>query len=256
MNSKRRLTALGMGMMALGTRVAPGADLTTTTQQQTQPTSSTQEAQLDAAYGHLDPATFGAEWNRRVDLFRADNLKREPGGIVMVGDSITDYLDTKAAFPGLNVVNRGISGDTIVGLITRSRSFLDLKPSRLFVLIGINIIATNPNLPIEEYERQYRYLFGQIKKELPKTKVYIQSVMPVIPREEWQDPMPRVRRVNALLQKLAVEYGFKFINLDTALANEQGEMKAEYTDDHIHPHPAGNAAWAHFLLPYMKGEKD
>jgi hypothetical protein len=39
--------------------------------------------------------------------------------IVMIGDSITDGAEWHEMFPQLNIVNRGISGDTTVGVLNR-----------------------------------------------------------------------------------------------------------------------------------------
>ena len=68
--------------------------------------------------------------------------------IVFLGDSITEgggdwnnYFDTK------NIVNRGISGDTTLGVLARLNEICFYKPISLFLLIGINDIfnSDSPN---------------------------------------------------------------------------------------------------------------
>lgn len=61
--------------------------------------------------------------------------------IVFLGDSITEKIDWKELFSKNNILNRGIGSDTISGLINRTDSIVKLKPSKVFLMIGINDIA-------------------------------------------------------------------------------------------------------------------
>ena len=68
----------------------------------------------------------------------------DQGGIVFLGDSITQGWgeDFKGLFGDVNVVNRGISGDTSRGLLLRlKRDVIDLSPAAVVIMIGANDLA-------------------------------------------------------------------------------------------------------------------
>lgn len=58
--------------------------------------------------------------------------------IVMVGDSITDGSEWHEMFPQLNIVNRGISGDTTVGVLNRLEGITQTQAKKAFIMIGVN----------------------------------------------------------------------------------------------------------------------
>jgi len=61
---------------------------------------------------------------------------------VMVGDSITELARFDAMFPGLKVVNQGISGDTTVGLLGRLKEIKQTKAKAIALMFGLNDFAT------------------------------------------------------------------------------------------------------------------
>jgi lysophospholipase L1-like esterase len=235
-------------IMALSTAAATTARGETNTSPSDAMTTTTMYTAQEQVLLDIDRAVyFGPEWNKRVETFHQDNLKREPGGIVMVGDSITDWFPLDKHFPGVNVANRGIAGDTIVGVLKREdESFYELKPSKVFLLIGVNNIASDIDRPLEAYELEYRLIFKRLKERLPKAKIHIQSVMPVAGGLVTLYPTinPTIDAVNGLLKKLAAEYGFEYLDLKPVMA--------DYAADGLHPIEAGYAAWTAFLMPYFE----
>jgi hypothetical protein len=61
--------------------------------------------------------------------------------IIFLGDSITEKMDWQELFSSNNIINRGICSDTISGVINRLDSILQVKPSKVFLMIGINDMA-------------------------------------------------------------------------------------------------------------------
>ena len=56
--------------------------------------------------------------------------------------SIAQRFDLEVFFPHWPGINRGISGDHIDGVIERlSNSAIELKPEKIFLLIGINDVG-------------------------------------------------------------------------------------------------------------------
>ena len=58
--------------------------------------------------------------------------------ILFLGDSITDYCEWQELFGMANIKNRGIDGDTIIGVIDRLDEIVASSPKKIFLMIGIN----------------------------------------------------------------------------------------------------------------------
>ena len=104
----------------------------------------------------------------KVDNFRKENKTLPRGGVVFVGDSITDFCDLDKFYPGLNAVNRGIAGDVTYGVLRRmEESVYALAPELVVLLIGINDIARAhlPETTLENIREKYpRNNFGDPRK--------------------------------------------------------------------------------------------
>ncbi|MFI5170585.1 MAG: G-D-S-L family lipolytic protein, partial [Vicinamibacterales bacterium] len=94
-----------------------------------------------------DEGVPGAGPLRRYDWFQhlwrerrsqwAANAERDKGAVVFLGDSITQGWGggLGAAFPGMKVANRGISGDTTRGVLLRlEEDVLSLDPAAVVLL--------------------------------------------------------------------------------------------------------------------------
>jgi lysophospholipase L1-like esterase len=182
---------------------------------------------------------------QKNDFFR--NHPIQPGDIVFLGDSITDGARWDEMYPGLPVKNRGINADLTTGVLARLDDVTGGQPAAIFILIGTN------DLPWFEYRRTadilktYHSILQGIKDRSPKTKVYIQSVLP-------RDRMyaGRVLEFNRGLVKLAAEFGFLYIDLYSQFTDSRGSLKNDLTNDHLHLLAGGYQLWATILDPYIK----
>jgi hypothetical protein len=83
---------------------------------------------------------FQKLWRERRAAW-AGQREQDRGAVVFLGDSITQQWGSglDAAFPGIEVANRGISGDTTRGVLIRLRDdVLVLDPQAIVLLIGTN----------------------------------------------------------------------------------------------------------------------
>jgi lysophospholipase L1-like esterase len=76
-------------------------------------------------------------------------------------------------------------------------------------------------------------------------RVHLQSIMPL--RGEKAYLNPPVKSLNARIRAIAAERRFAYIDLWPALADEKGELRAEFTTDGCHLTAQGNAAWTKVL---------
>jgi lysophospholipase L1-like esterase len=188
------------------------------------------------------PADWGAlfkmHYANRVLAFKLQNQQLQY--VVLLGDSITEGFDVPTYFPGRRVLNRGIGADVIGnalpeddprGVLRRlNESVLDCAATDVFLLIGINDLGSGRTPDV--MEQGYRELLKQIKEKAPSVRVHVQSVLPT--RDKFAKHNAHVLDFNQRLQKLAKEFGYDYVDLHTLMADEKGELKAEFTADGLH----------------------
>ena len=96
--------------------------------------------------------------------------------IVFLGDSLTYYGDFASVFPNKVVCNLGLRGDTIQGIIDRMELVSVLEPKQVFLMIGINDVAT---CSMEKFKELYGQLMDVVIEQNPSIELIIQSVLPV-----------------------------------------------------------------------------
>ncbi len=173
--------------------------------------------------------------------------------IVFLGNSIIEVGRWSDILPGQSVVNRGISGDISYGILARLEEIISLYPKKVFLLIGVNDLKRE--IPTKLIIENYRRIVEKLKKESPKTKVYLQSVLPINPdvlieafnRVSNQD----IAVLNEGLVDIAKSGKATYVNLHEVFSDEKGFLKEEHTPDGIHLHLASYPLW----ITYLKNKK-
>jgi lysophospholipase L1-like esterase len=163
--------------------------------------------------------------------------------VVFLGDSITQGGLWQEWFAGAPVLNRGIDGETSADLLRRVDSAV-LDPLAVFLLIGTNDLTSGVSL--REITANVRALLIEIERRAPGTPVVVQSVMPRTPR--FRDDL---RLLNRAYQQLVDSSGenVEYLDLWPTLADDDGDLRAEYTEDRLHLNGPGYAAWVDVLRP-------
>jgi lysophospholipase L1-like esterase len=123
------------------------------------------------------------------------------------------------------------------------------KPSKLFILIGINDLSKD--IPPAVIAANYQQIIRRVKQESPATRIYVQSILPL--NTTVQNFPPRyhkqaaVQETNRLIRSLAASEKVTYINLVPLLSDAQQRLKAEYTGDGLHLKTAGYRQWADYL---------
>ena len=177
------------------------------------------------------------EWDEKVkqyyceklDLYAKENENYSDYevDVAFLGDSLTEGYDISHYYPEYVVVNRGIGGETTIGLESRMQiSVYDLKPKVVVMLIGAN----NMNEMFNNYEN----LLKGLKENLPNTKVVILSLT-AMGGEHWGRKNELAAYNNVKIKKYAEKYNYYFVDLFTPLLNvETGEVFDGYTFDGGH----------------------
>jgi len=208
-----------------------------------------------ALAGHADVSTMTSEervararverfphYADRLAHFLEDTPRREAGGIVFLGDSITEGFPLDAVFAEQNAINRGIGGDTIEGVIDRlDVSVRDLAPGRVHLLIGINDIVGKQNVTVEEFAGQYDRLLTALREAAPEAQIVVQTILPVRGRLDVHNP--RVRDLNDHIRELASEHGTRLLDLYAHFRDSEDRLRSDYTMDDIHLTLEGYWTW-------------
>jgi lysophospholipase L1-like esterase len=183
---------------------------------------------------------------------RTAEFQKEPvvtGRIIFLGNSITEGGKWSTLLGDKTIVNRGIGGDVTFGVINRLDDITIRKPSKLFIMIGINDISKDfPDVVIID---NYRKIIQEVKLKSPETKIFVQTLLPVNPSyprfPQHYDKSDHVISVNNLLRQLSLDENIGFINLYPLFLDTQGRMDARYTYDGLHLNDEGYKLWASFL---------
>ena len=161
--------------------------------------------------------------------------------VAFLGDSLTDGYDVATYYPQYLVVNRGIGGDTTVGLEERMQvSLYDLKPKVAVMLIGAN--------NMDEMFSNYENILKGFVEKLPNTKIILLSLTSM--SGEWGRKNQLAAYNNVKIKMLAEKYSFGYVDLYSALLNlETGEIFDEYTTDGGHLTPLGYSVITENITP-------
>lgn len=189
-----------------------------------------------------DPAYLSIYYRLRKMYFSV--APHSSNSIVFLGDSITDEGDWSKLFPDLPVVNRGIGGDTTLGVLNRLDQVIALEPTQIFLMIGTNDLCFNRSIP--DTITNYRKILTRLHTQLPSTKIYIQSVLPfndtIFPSRALRSNN-NIEKLNVEIKKLAKEYNDPYINLVPAFSGADGRLPSQYTSDGLHLSDAGYLLW-------------
>lgn len=186
-------------------------------------------------------------YRMKVSMF--EHEKTNKNGIVFLGDSLTDYVNFEDYFP-FPVFNRGIAGDTTSGVLNRIDDIIELKPAKLFLLIGTNDIGSG--VSTDKILTNVQKIISAIQENSSDTKIYIQSLFPTNNSKfKSGRPIKTIKEVNAKLEELAKSTKCEFIDLYPLLTTFNGELDEIYTLDGLHLNARAIAIWMKFIAPYV-----
>ncbi len=187
-------------------------------------------------------------FNSRVELFRS--LPHSKKDIVFLGNSITFWGEWAALLKSPHVKNRGIPGDITFGVLERLDEVVKGQPAKVFVLIGINDLAKN--IPDSIIIWNYNRIIGRIKQESPRTKLYLQTLLPTHDILNKKSAIykndHRIQHINKAIKEIGLnDKRIVIIDLYPAFADPSGKLKRKYTWDGVHLNIAGYRKWAEIL---------
>jgi hexosaminidase len=199
----------------------------------------------------LNDQAFPTFYQQRSSLFRL--LPITNGDVIFLGNSITNGSEWDELFGDSHLKNRGISGDVTAGVLNRLDEVTARKPSKIFLLIGVNDLAAGRS-PDSVALNIFR-IANRINQETPSTRLYVQSILPV---NDAFNKFPnhvnkgeQIKRVDSLLKAGAMPNHYTFVDLYPSFCNIESKLDTANTNDGLHEKGTGYMLWKHLIYPYV-----
>lgn len=180
--------------------------------------------------------------------------------MLFIGDSRTQSLydfgemSTEATFfcqDGLSIYGLektlnvpGVGATTLVNLLSTHQY------TRIYLMIGINEIGCDK----DQNMRVYREWVNRIMELQPGAQLVLQANLHVTGEfalSNADENNVNLDYVNGRMRALAEEKGLVFVDANVIFDNGAGAMRAEYTNDGVHPKVHLYSKWAYWLAYYV-----
>jgi lysophospholipase L1-like esterase len=239
-------------LLALGASLAPAAP---------SPARADAQARDRFAVPATDEGLPGAGPIRRYEWFQslwrerrsawAQRVEQDRHALVFLGDSITQGWGggLGAAFPGVKVANRGISGDTSRGVLLRLREdVLALDPAAVVLLVGTNDLEEGATP--EVVAGNLKLIVAALERHDPRLPIVLCQVFPSSAAKKR--PVDEVKALNALyLAAVKGDPQVTYLETWPLFADPKGDAIPDEFPDLLHPNEAGYAKWAAALRPVL-----
>jgi lysophospholipase L1-like esterase len=165
--------------------------------------------------------------------------------IAFLGDSITARGAWAEWFPERLTHNFGISGNTTDDVLARVDAVLEVQPHEIALLIGTNDLSRRKS--VEHLVRNIEYLLMTLRRDLPGTRMLVQSIMP-----RGREFAEQVHDANRHLRQFSPSVNAQYLDLWPALALQDGEIDPRFSEDRLHLTAAGYEAWLGELRPALE----
>ncbi|HLO37212.1 MAG TPA: family 20 glycosylhydrolase, partial [Lacibacter sp.] len=199
----------------------------------------------------LHDSLFSTYYHQRVTFF--ESMPQTKDEIIFLGNSITDGAEWTQLFNDLRMKNQGISGDVTAGVLHRLDVVTNRKPAKIFLLIGTNDLARG--LTVDSVVKNMLLLADYVKQQSPKTKLYVQSVLPV--NDVYgkfaghTKNGEKIKAANEFLKSNATAHNYQYIDLHSAFVDENGKLKKELSNDGLHLMGNAYLLWKHIIYPHV-----
>lgn len=184
------------------------------------------------AWSRLKHGDTGLYENRKSLLER---LPVAEGAIVMLGDSHIQLGEWQELIgnDSLRVINRGISGDHVNGILDRLPETMRHRASRVYLLVGLNdlFFGRSP----EAVAGVYAQIVAGIRRQSPDTELVLIGLPPL------QDQIRNtglssasIQGLNSRIADIAQQYALIFIDANALLSDASGRLRSDCTHDGIH----------------------
>ena len=209
-------------------------------------------------------------WRDEIAKYVGDNIEFHPtdlypystNDIIMLGGTLVGYGEWHELLGMANVKTRSL-GDVCDYIHSSAKSYAKNKPKKIVLLSSFNHDKTakkvnvTANFSVDTIVMSMEKAILAVKEVSPETEIILQSIIPVNSSYEKYAPFnskevaKKFTKANKELKKLAKKHKIVWVDITTALSDENGDLKAEYTNDGYHLMGKAYVEWANVLKPYL-----
>ena len=117
----------------------------------------------------------------------------------------------------------------------------------VYIMLGVNELGwVYPQV----FKKKYEDLIDEIRKVKPNCKIYVQSIIPMTKTKSDNDKIfnnSNVAKFNKLVQEVAKEKNVTYLDVKSALVDENGNLPEEASTDGIHVDKECCEKWLNYL---------
>jgi lysophospholipase L1-like esterase len=164
------------------------------------------------------------------------------GYVNLIASTLLHHYPTS----GLQIYNRGISGNRVVDLYARWRiDAINLRPNVISILIGVNDtwhhFGSDNGVEVDRYAQVYRMLLEYTRQQLSDTQFVLCEpfVLPCgVVQPAWQEEMAARQQI---VRTLAADFDAIFVPFQAQFDRVANTPSPAYwLGDGVHPTPAGH----------------
>ncbi len=210
--------------------------------------------EVDERTQETSRAFGGLYYDRRRAMH--ESIPKVSGGVVMLGNSITEHGFWNEYFPDVAIMNRGIGGDNIQGIIDRLPAIIKGEPSKVFIMAGINNLLFRET-GLDRLNGEYEKMIQEIQASNGSTEIFVQSVLPVNEvagdkKDFFRGADEKIAMFNHKLKNLAEQHNLVFIDLHSHFSDDSGRLRTALTTDGIHLNGQGYLLWVKQIREFIE----
>ena len=143
---------------------------------------------------------------------------------------------------------------TAAGKVPMLDALSGMECGKVYIMLGVNELGW---VSSQTFRDQYGKVIDRVQTDHPDAAVVIQSILPVSQAQDDKKTYvnnARIREYNALLEELAEEKGCVYLDVASAVSDETGCLRSDWTFDGVHLNPAGCRAWLQYLKEHPVDE--
>ncbi len=179
---------------------------------------------------------------------------------LFLGDSITDFYDLEKYYPKMHVVNSGVNANKINDILEdMDKRVYQYNPSKVFILIGTNDILDDKDA--SEISSGIKEIIDGIQDNRPYAEIYVESIYPVNDTEDEKIDLEmvnvlrdndKIKNINKEIKKVCKEKKVKYIDMYSALVDDNDKLNIDYTTEGLHLNNEGYKVVTDELMKYIK----
>lgn len=203
----------------------------------------------------VDMSVMTQKENGRVDLSYFDDA-------LFIGDSLTQGFQLyenglqnarHAAYIGVTpkgIIDGSIQKNYNNQEVTAMDEIMAAPVTKIYILLGTNAL---PTLTDEAFIKYYNDMLDVLAEKKAGCTFYIQAIPPVSAAKAAADSnfsKERIQGLNTQLAQIAWSRGMHYIDLYSALADENGDLRADLLIGEFHLENAGYGVWRDYLMTH------